>query len=153
MSPFQNTLRVRSDLTVKSPEGLNTPKTTTKGKTMTEIKRKPICDHPRSQRKMKRGKGLDEIVADAARQETEGSELSPEEWERIIAGARRYDEPLEEVSPELWRMVEQYHRYATDTPQNASKTKTQKGDETTMTAAARIRTQATNANQKTSLNC
>jgi len=83
---------------------------------------------------MKRGKGpptkLDEIVADAARQEAEGSELSPEEWERIIAEARRYDEPLEEMSPELWRMVEQYHRYATDSPQNASKTKTQKGGET-----------------------
>jgi hypothetical protein len=76
---------------------------------------------------MKRGKApptkLDEIVADASRQEAEGSELSPEEWERIIAEARRYDEPLEEVSPELWRMVEQYHRYATDSPQTRQKRK------------------------------
>jgi hypothetical protein len=108
----------------------------------------------RSQRKMKRGKRpptkLDEIVADAARQEAEGSELSaeeweriiagarrydepleemnPEEWERIIAGARRYDEPLEEVSPELWRMVEQTlyphrRRAATTPPQNHRKTR------------------------------
>jgi hypothetical protein len=88
--------------------------------------------HPRSQRKMKRGKGpptkVDEIVADAMRQEAEGSELSPEEWERIIAEARRYDEPLEEVSPELWRMVEQTlyphrRRAATTRPQNHRKTR------------------------------
>ncbi len=80
---------------------------------------------------MKRGKGpptkLDEIVADAARQEAEGSELSPEEWERIIAEARRYEEPLEEMSPELWRMVEQMlypdrRCAATTMPRNAPKT-------------------------------
>jgi len=44
--------------------------------------------------------------------------------------ARRYDEPLEEMSPELWRMVEQYHRYATDSPQTPSKRKRKRGGET-----------------------
>jgi hypothetical protein len=58
---------------------------------------------------MKRGKApptkLDEIVADALRQEAEGSEVSSEEWERISAAVRRYDEPLEEMNPELCEIV------------------------------------------------
>jgi len=109
---------------------------------------------------MKRGKAsptkLDEIVADALRQEAaEFEPMSPALERMVDDGLKRLaDYEPEPMSPALERMVEQSaDKDATDTPQNASKTKTQKGGETSMTAAARIPTQATNANQKPSLNC